>query len=65
MIEGRIAGTKAAQHLGFLSEDKAKETTKELELALDRLRKGMFAPENRGKKIALTDEGIPCFRKPF
>lgn len=59
MIEGRIAGTKAAQHLGFLSEDKAKETTKELELALDRLRKGMFAPENRGKKIALTDEGIP------
>ncbi|MBE5981992.1 MAG: FAD-binding protein [Paenibacillaceae bacterium] len=59
MIEGRIAGTKAAQYLGFLSEDKAGETTKELELAIDRLRKGMFAPENRGKKITLTDEGIP------
>ncbi|MGC6176602.1 FAD-dependent oxidoreductase [Lacrimispora sp. 38-1] len=59
MIEGRIAGAKAAEYLGFLSEDAAEETTAELELALDRLRKGMFAPENRGKKITLTDEGIP------
>lgn len=58
MIEGRIAGIAAAKYLGFIEEEELNQKTEELEKALDSLRQGMFAPENRGKLIEKTDEGI-------
>lgn len=59
MIEGRIAGIAASKHLGYIDTAEQEEKTKELEDALDSLRKGMFAPENRGKQLETTEEGIP------
>ena len=58
MIEGRISGAVIANYLGYLEEDALKERIAELEKALDSLRKGMFAPENRGKLVTKTEEGI-------
>lgn len=58
MIEGRIAGISAAQYLGFLKKEEQTEKTEELHKALLSLREGMFAPENRGKNIEKTEEGI-------
>lgn len=58
MIEGRIAGISAANYLGFISKEKQEERVKELHNALLSLREGMFAPENRGKVVEKTDEGI-------
>lgn len=59
MIEGRIAAVSAAQFLGFLfDEDAAAETQTHFD-ALDRLRIGMFAPQNRGKVFTETEEDIP------
>ena len=58
MIEGRIAGLSAASFLGFISEEEKIAGIKELDKALDGLRQGMFAPANRGKEIAQTEEGI-------
>lgn len=59
MIEGRIAGLSAAAYLGYLEQDELVAKVGENERALDGLRQGMFAPGNRGKKIELTEEGIP------
>ena len=59
MIEGSIAGTAAAEYLGFLEADELEMCSKNLESALDSLRQGMFAPEKKKKKIVLTEEGIP------
>lgn len=59
MIEGRIAGYCAARDFEYVSEEEFQEKVKEFETALGRLRQGMFAPENRGKAIDKTDEGIP------
>lgn len=58
MIEGRISGIAAAAYLGFITGKEMEENLKELEKALQSLREGMFAPENRGKTIEKTDEGI-------
>ena len=58
MIEGRIAGIAAAHHLGFITKDELKEQVEAMEEALMSLRQGMFAPENRGKVLTDTDEGI-------
>ncbi|MHB8127891.1 MAG: NAD(P)/FAD-dependent oxidoreductase, partial [Mobilitalea sp.] len=58
MIEGRIAGIAAAQQLGFISKEDSEEIIFEQEKALFYLRQGMFAPENRGKIIEKTEEGI-------
>lgn len=58
MIEGRIAGIVAAQYLGYATKEEVDEKMEELEKALSSLRQGMFAPENRGKNIELTEEGI-------
>ncbi len=58
MIEGRIAGNSAAAYLGFISKEELDSKMGELENALLSLRQGMFAPENRGKEITLTEEGI-------
>ncbi len=59
MIEGRMAGIAAAEYLGYIEKDELDTEFDNLEHALDGLRKGMFAPENRGKKVELTEEGIP------
>lgn len=58
MIEGRIAGATIACYLGYLSSEKKDIRVQELETALISLRKGMFAPENRGKLVTKTEEGI-------
>lgn len=58
MIEGRMAGIAASKYLGFIAEKELKEKEVELEAALGSLRQGMFAPENRGKNIEKTEEGI-------
>lgn len=58
MIEGRISGTAAAAYLGYLTQASAEEKIQMLESALQGLREGMFAPENRGKTLKETEEGI-------
>lgn len=58
MIEGRIAGVAASQYLGFIEKEELNEKVNELERSLSSLREGMFAPENRGKTIEKTEEGI-------
>ncbi len=59
MIEGRMAGIAAASYLGYEDEKKSEEEIQEQEESLGSLRKGMFAPENRGKILKTTEEGIP------
>ena len=59
MIEGRIAGIAAAQYLGYIGIEELEEKFEENKAALEGLRQGMFAPENRGKLIERTEEGIP------
>lgn len=58
MIEGRMSGLAAAAYLGFLSENDKDHRLRELEVALDSLHQGMFAPGRKGKAITKTDEGI-------
>lgn len=58
MIEGRMAGATIACYLGYMEEEEKKERIDELKAQLDTLRQGMFAPENRGKLIEKTEEGI-------
>lgn len=58
MIEGRIAAVSAAEYLGYLSSEEAQRLRHDHEVALDQLRIGMFAPQNRGKTYVHTDEGI-------
>ena len=58
MIEGRISGAVISNYLGYLSDKELDQKTKELETALSSLRKGMFAPENRGKLVTKTEENI-------
>lgn len=58
MIEGRMAGIVAAEYLGYTDEDDMNRNVESLEKALDGLRQGMFAPENRGKLVEKTEEGI-------
>ncbi|MDF2655383.1 MAG: FAD-dependent pyridine nucleotide-disulfide oxidoreductase, partial [Bacillota bacterium] len=59
MIQGRIAGAAAALRLGYFSENEFVLRAEELERALSSLRQGMFAPENKGKKLSATEEGCP------
>ena len=58
MIEGRMSGNAIAAYLGYIAESERDQRITELKQALDSLRHGMFAPENRGKLIDKTDEGI-------
>ena len=58
MIEGKIAGVRAAFRTGFASEADEKNEREKLEGDLAGLRRGMFAPGNKGKKIEKTEEGI-------
>jgi len=57
MIEGRIAGIAASYYLGYIEEDELIKEAYEQEKSLEKLRQGMFAPENKGKEILKTDEG--------
>ncbi|MDD6194075.1 MAG: FAD-dependent oxidoreductase [Lachnospiraceae bacterium] len=59
MIEGRLAGARIAEYMGYMTEEKRLLRAEELEAALSSLRQGMFAPENRGKLVEKTEEGIP------
>lgn len=59
MIEGRICGYAIAADLGYLSEQERSAYEQKQKESLEALRQGMFAPENRGKKIERTEEGIP------
>lgn len=59
MIEGRIAGIAIAEKLGFMTAAQRDEKAAAFEEALAGLRRGMFAPENRGKIPEKTDEGVP------
>ncbi len=59
MIEGRMAGIKAAEYLEFCDKENADTSIKKCETDLGTLREGMFAPQNKGKLIENTDEGIP------
>ncbi|WP_028974487.1 FAD-dependent oxidoreductase [Spirochaeta cellobiosiphila] len=59
MIEGRIAGTAAAEYLGYIDNNNKEERIKQFESALTSLRQGMFAPGTKGKFIPDTEEGIP------
>lgn len=58
MIEGRISGAAISCYLGYITEEEKNARIKELEAALSALRQGMFAPENRGKLVEKTEEGI-------
>lgn len=58
MIEGRMSGAAISAYLGYISEEEKETRVKELEDALATLRRGMFAPENRGKLITKTEEGL-------
>lgn len=58
MIEGRIGGLAAAEYLGYIDAHTRTTNSELYEQALQSLRKGMFAPSNRGKRIQETDEGI-------
>ncbi|MCG2729100.1 MAG: FAD-dependent oxidoreductase [Acetobacterium sp.] len=58
MIGGRMSGLAAAAYLGFVSETDKDHRLDELEVALESLHQGMFAPGSKGKAIAKTDEGI-------
>ena len=59
MIEGRISGAAISAYLGYITEEEKNARVEELEAALSTLRQGMFAPENRGKLVEKTEEGIP------
>jgi Fe-S-cluster-containing hydrogenase component 2 len=58
MIGGRMSGLAAAAYLGFLSEQDKDKRLADLEIALDSLHQGMFAPGSKGQAFAKTDEGI-------
>lgn len=58
MIEGRMVGLLAAEHLGYMETEELERQIEILKKALDGLRQGMFAPENRGRVIERTEEGI-------
>lgn len=58
MIGGKISGTAISEYLGYLEKEESETRIKELKAQLTTLRQGMFAPENRGKLVEKTDEGI-------
>lgn len=59
MITGRIAGTAAAAHLGYISPEKRDELVRELKASLETLHEGMFSPANKGRSdLTMTDEGF-------
>ncbi len=59
MVTGRIAGTAAASHLGYLSDEACEKMVLQLKASLKQLHEGMFSPDNKGRNdFTVTDEGI-------
>lgn len=58
MIGGRIAGIVISNYLGYLEDETMNQQIEDLKKALNSLRKGMFAPENRGKLVTKTEEDL-------
>lgn len=59
MINGRIAGTAAAERLGYIGETQRDQEVETLRASLKQLHEGMFSPENKGRAdLTVTDEGI-------
>lgn len=58
MIGGRMAGICAAHYLGYCNDEERDFYIEKLENDIDSLRQGMFAPQNRGKDLEKTEEGI-------
>ena len=59
MIEGRMAGVAVSEYLGYIEKEERDAELMVLDKAIDGLRRGMFAPKNRGRQITETEEGIP------
>lgn len=60
MLQGRISGADAAMQAGYLSREEFESRVAGYRSSLGQLRKGMFAPENKGRTdLTLTDEGFP------
>lgn len=59
MIEGRTAGICAAEYLGFCGKARKDTVLAKNRRDLCALREGMFGPQNKGKFLPETDEGIP------
>jgi len=59
MIGGRIAALAAAAKDGYIEQNEFEKSYSDYQSSLEKLRKGMFAKENRGKTLAVTDEGLP------
>ncbi len=60
MIGGRIAALGAARRSGFLTDAEVKEKYDHYAQSLDKLRRGMFSHENKGRTdLVQTDEGYP------
>jgi NADPH-dependent 2,4-dienoyl-CoA reductase/sulfur reductase-like enzyme/Pyruvate/2-oxoacid:ferredoxin oxidoreductase delta subunit len=60
MILGRIAAIRAAEKAGFLGAAEFTARADEYAASLSKLRRGMFAPQNKGRTdMTETDEGYP------
>lgn len=58
MILGRIAAIRAAEKGGYLDEATFEERAQGYQDSLSKLRRGLFAPQNKGRTdITATDEG--------
>lgn len=59
MINGRIAALSAAKEGGYITKSIFEEKYNKLDASIQKLRKGMFSHENKGRTdILKTDEGI-------
>lgn len=60
MIQGCKVAIKASLNAGYITEEEFQEKNKSYEEALNQLRQGMFAPENKGRNdFTQTEEGYP------
>lgn len=57
MIKGKTSALRAAFLQGFTSE--MEDLSVQYKKELSGLRQGMFSPENKGKLVSKTDEGLP------
>ncbi len=60
MIQGKITACHVAMQAGYLEDEVFTPAVEQYKEALSKLRKGMFAPENKGRTdFTVTDEGYP------
>ncbi len=66
MLNGEIAGLRAAFKSGYIDEETFRTEYKKKKAALGDLRKGTFSPENKGRTdLTLTSEGLPLSENLF